>query len=71
MLTEKEKKGWDEFEKAVQKAGGWVAKPKRPHIVDADYRAMSRYCTEKGIAPMDLTEEERKMFLYDTPLVYP
>jgi hypothetical protein len=39
-------------------------------VIEADYRAMSRYCTEKGIDPMDLSEEEYKMFLYDEPLVY-
>jgi len=59
------------LDEAAEKAGGYVDyEPGRPLIVDADYRAMSKYCLEKGIKPMDMTEEERKMFLYDEPLVY-
>ena len=38
--------------------------------MEADYRAMSKYCTERGIKPMDLTDEEYQMFMYDEPLVY-
>ena len=70
MLTEKEKKGWEALDKAATKAGGYLATPVHPHIVDADYRAMSKYCREKGIKPMDLTGEEYKIFLYEKPLVY-
>jgi len=59
------------LDEAAEKAGGYVDyEPGRPLIVDADYRAMSKYCSEKGIKPMDMTEEERKIFLYDEPLVY-
>ena len=59
------------LDEAAEKAGGYVDyNPNRPLVVDADYRAMSRYCIEKGIKPMDLTEEEYKTFLYDEPLVY-
>ena len=59
------------LDEAAEKAGGYVDyNPSRPLVVDADYRAMSRYCMEKGIKPMDLTEEEYKTFLYDEPLVY-
>jgi len=59
------------LDEAAEKAGGYVDyEPGRPLIVDADYRAMSKYCSEKGIKPMDMTEEERKMFLYDESLVY-
>jgi hypothetical protein len=59
------------LDEAAEKAGGYVDyNPNRPLVVDADYRAMSRYCMEKGIKPMDLTEEEYKTFLYDEPLVY-
>ena len=67
MLSEKQKR--DALDEIVAKGGG-LAGPKRPLIVDADYRAMSRYCTEKGVKPMDLTEEEYAMFRYDEPLVY-
>ena len=70
MWTEEQRKAIREFEDAAEAAGGYLAPPKRPLIIEADYRAMSRYCTEKGIEPMDLSEEEYKMFLYDEPLVY-
>jgi len=57
------------LDEAAEKAGGYVDyNPSRPLVIDADYRAMSKYCIEKGIKPMDLTEEEYKMFLYDEPL---
>ena len=59
------------LDEAAEQTGGYVDyEPGRPLVIDADYRAMSKYCTEKGIKPMDLTEEEYNMFLYDEPLVY-
>jgi hypothetical protein len=69
-LTEQERNSWDALDEAARMAGGYLAAPKRPLVVDADYRAMSRYCREKGVKPMELTEDERKKFLYDKPLVY-
>ena len=36
-----------------------------------DYHAMSKYCRQKGIKPMELPEEERKRFEFNPPLVYP
>jgi len=70
MWTIEERKAIQEFEDAAERAGGYLAIPRRPLIVDADYHAMSKYCTEKGINPTDLDEQEYTMFLYDTPLVY-
>jgi len=68
---------WDDsyegltLDEAAEESGGYVDYvPGRPLVIDADYRAMSRYCTEKGIKPMDLTEDEYTMFVYDEPLVY-
>jgi len=59
------------LDEAAEKAGGYVDyTPGRVLSIDADYRTMSKYCLEKGIKPMDLTEDERKMFIYDEPLVY-
>jgi len=58
------------LDEAAEKAGGYLAPPKRPLIIEADYRAMSRYCRERKIKPADLTEDEYAMFLYDEPLVY-
>jgi len=59
------------LDEAAEQAGGYVDyKPGKPLIVDADYRAMSKYCAKKGIKPIDLTEDEYNMFLYEEPLVY-
>ena len=45
------------LDEAAEKAGGYVDySPGRPLIIEADYRAMSKYCTEKGIKPIDLTD---------------
>jgi len=70
MLSEIEKKGWDAIDEAAVLAGGYLAKPKRPLIIEYDYRAMTKYCREKGVSKMDLTENELKMFEYDEPLTY-
>ena len=70
MWTDEQRKAISEFEDAAEAAGGYLAPPKRPLVVEADYRAMSKYCTEKGVTPTDLSEEEYKMFLYNEPLVY-
>jgi hypothetical protein len=59
------------LDEAAEKAGGYVDyTPGKPLIIDYDYRAMSDYCRGKGIKPMELPEEERKMFEYNPPLVY-
>ena len=59
------------LDEAAEKAGGYVDyTPGKPLIIDYDYRAMSDYCRSKGIKPMELSEEERKMFEYNPPLVY-
>jgi hypothetical protein len=59
------------LDEVAENAGGYVDySPGKPLIIDYDYRALSDYCRSKGIKPMDLPEEERKMFEYDPPLVY-
>ena len=70
MWTTEERKSIQAFEAAAEQAGGYVAFPKRPLVIDADYRAMSKYCAEKGIDPVDLDEDEYAMFRYDKPLLY-
>ena len=70
MLSKDEKMGWDAIDKAAVKGGGYLAKSKRPLIIEYDYRAMSEYCRKKGISKMDLTKEELRMFEYAEPLVY-
>jgi len=70
MLSETEKRGWDAIDDAAERAGGYLAKPKRPLVIEYDYRAMTKYCAEKNISKMELTEDELKMFEYEEPLVY-
>jgi len=70
MLNDKEKLGWDVIDEIAVISGGYLAKPKRPLVIEYDYRAMTEYCREKGISKMDLTEAELGLFLYTEPLVY-
>ena len=70
MLSKKEKQGWDAIDEVAERVGGYLAKPKRPLVIEYDYRAMTLYCQKKGISKMDLTDEELKMFEYPVPLVY-
>jgi hypothetical protein len=59
------------LDEAAAKAGGYVAwYPGKKLVVDYDYHALSNYCRAKGIKPIDLSEEERKQFEYDPPLVH-
>jgi len=56
---------------AAEKAGGYVDyAPGRPLVIDADYHAMSNYCLKKGVQPIELTEEEYKVFMYAEPLLF-
>ncbi|MCL2427039.1 MAG: hypothetical protein FWD05_11975 [Oscillospiraceae bacterium] len=70
MLNNEALGSWDALDAAAVKAGGYLATPKRPLTIEHDYRAMSNYCTKKGIEPVDLTDDEMKMFEYAKPLVY-
>jgi len=51
-------------------AGGYVEYNKGELLIDCDYRALSDYCKEKGIKPLDLSDKERSMFEYNPPLKY-
>jgi len=70
MLNEKQKRGWDALDEAAVRAGGYLVSPKRPLVIEYDYRAMTKYCREKGVSKMDLTKEELRKFEYSKPLVY-
>ena len=70
MLSESVLRGWDALDEAAVRAGGYLATPKRPLVIEYDYRSMTKYCREKNISKMDLTEDELKMFEYDEPLLY-
>jgi len=70
MLSKNDKRGWDAIDEAAERAGGYLTKPKRPLVMEYDYRAMTRYCTEKNISKTDLTDDELRMFEYDEPIVY-
>jgi len=70
VLNEAEKRGWDAVDDAAERAGGYLATPKRPLVIEYDYRAMTKYCAEKNISKMELTEDELKMFEYEEPLAY-
>jgi len=59
------------IDEVAEEAGGYVRYiPGVPLVVEADYRAMSRYCIERGISSDELTDEEYSMFLYNEPLIY-
>jgi len=70
MLINIDYSGWDALDEAAERAGGYLAPPKRPLVIEHDYRAMSKYCTNKGIEPIDLSDDELKMFEYTEPLIY-
>ena len=55
------KYGWDAIDEAAVQAGGYLAKPARPLVVEYDYPAMSKYCKERNIWKMELIEDELKM----------
>jgi len=60
------------LDEAAEEAGGYVAyTPGKKFVMDYDYRELSNYCREKGVEPMDLPEDELKMFEINPPLVYP
>ena len=63
--------GWDAIDDLVQKSGGSYVAYSPITIQDYDYRAMSHYARSKGYkSSMELSEEERKQFEFDPPLVF-
>lgn len=70
MWTQAKRKNWAKLEVSADEAGGYLAPLNRPLVMDYDYRAMSKYASEKGLTGVELSEEERNMFKFDPPLVY-
>ena len=70
MLNEDKIRAWDAIDSAAVKAGGYLKVPKRPLVIEYDYRTMTKYCKNKGISKMELTTEELRLFEYSEPLIY-
>lgn len=51
----------ERFEKGFP--DGIYVKPSDEEIPRIKFRALSRYCAEKGLSPKDLTDEERNQFI--------
>ena len=57
---------------AAAEAGGYVDwYPGKKTILEHDLFKMRKYAQEKGVSREDLTEEEKEMFKFDTPRIYP
>jgi len=61
-VTESERKQMRELDAAAEKAGGFVSTVKCNDI-HYDYRAIIKYCKEKGIEPIDMTIRELNSFI--------
>ena len=60
------------LDEAAAEAGGYVVyTPGKKLVMDYDYRELSKQCREKGVEPIDLTEDKLKVFEINPPLVYP
>ena len=60
------------LDEAASVAGGYVAySPGKKLIMDYDFRELSKYCRERNIEPIDLPEDELRMFAIDPPVVHP
>ena len=56
---------------AATEAGGYVAySPGKRMTIDYDIRELSKYCRERNIEPIDLPEDELKLFEISSPRVY-
>lgn len=61
-MSEQELKRMQELDEAAEKAGGFLA-PFSDAKTAYDYRAIIRYCREKGIEPLDITVRELNRFI--------
>lgn len=61
-MSELDRKNMIELDEAAEKAGGFTSIIKCEDI-HYDYRAIDKYCKEKGIEPIDLTIRELNTFI--------
>lgn len=60
-MSEQELERMRELDEAAEKAGGFLA-PLSDAKTSYDYRAIVKYCREKGIDPVDITVRELNRF---------
>ena len=61
-MSEFERRKMIELDEAAERAGGFVSMIKSEDI-HYDYRAIDKYCKEKGIEPIDMTIRELNAFI--------
>ena len=61
-MSEMDRQNMIALDEAAEKAGGFVSAIKSKDI-HYDYRAIDKYCREKGIEPLDLTIRELNTFI--------
>ena len=61
-MSDLERKKMIALDEAAEKAGGFVSMVKSEDI-HYDYRAIDKYCKEKGIEPVDMTIRELNTFI--------
>ena len=61
-MSELERKKMIALDEAAEKAGGFVSMVKSEDI-HYDYRAIDKYCKEKGIEPVYMTIRELNTFI--------
>ncbi len=61
-MSEADRKKMLDLDEAAEKAGGFVSMLKSSDM-HYDYRAIQKYCREKGIEPIDMTIRELNTFI--------
>ena len=61
-MSEVDRRKMIELDEAAEKAGGFVSTVKSENI-HYDYRAIDKYCKDKGIEPIDMTIRELNTFI--------
>ena len=61
-MSEADRKKMLDLDEAAEKVGGFVSMLKSSDM-HYDYRAIQKYCREKGIEPIDMTIRELNTFI--------